>query len=916
MEQIKVSDLATEFDIQYTIVISELKKIGVWVPSADTPVDPDIAIRIRRRLQLMVESEHEEQARAEKAKEKKLQPAAKAKKTIKELGQPRKAVRKIEEKPVETALTSSLKPRRGKGVYRRPEEEVPGELLPEATAEAQLPLEAAEAPFPDEAVAPAEVAPAETPAEQASAEVEEGKPAEEPAPVAAEPARPAEAQKPGEPAPAEPAPQPVAQPEPVTAAEATKVEAPPPAEPTPVAAAPEAPPAPAEPVKEKPAEKPLILKKTSPEPVAVPPQQIARQLVRPQPPRPDQRRPPVPQQPYRRPGDQQRRPVAGRGRPAPSIPVPVQKKPEIPRETREIMLPESVSVKELCEKLAIKSKDVLRELLSRGVMASINQTLDQKLVSEVCMAFNAIPRFVSFEEAVMEEEKFEERAADVKGRAPVVTVMGHVDHGKTSLLDSIRKTKVAAGEAGGITQHIGAYHVNINDRRIVFLDTPGHEAFTMMRARGAKATDIVVLVVAADDGVMPQTVEAINHARAAKVPILVAINKVDKPEADPQRVRQDLTKYDLVAEEWGGDTVMVEVSAREKTNLDLLLEMILLSADMLELKANPLRPGTGVILEARLDKGRGAVATVLVQNGTLKVGDSFIAGAAYGKVRAMFDDRGGPVIEAGPSSAVEILGLQNLPQAGDSFQVMDDTAKARQIGEYRQTKIREKELVKTSRVSLDDLYTQLQSGEVKELPILLKADAQGSVEVLADTLQKLSTEKVKIRIIHSGVGAITESDVLLASATNAIVIGFNVRPEQNAEGAAEHEEVEMRLYTVIYDIANDIRQAMLGLLEPTVRESYQGKAEVRQTFRVPKQGTVAGSYVLDGTVTRNSELRLLRDNVVIYEGRVASLRRFKEDVAQVKAGYECGIAITNFNDIKVGDVIEAFVKERVEPQLA
>ncbi len=914
MEQIKVSDLATEFDIQYTTVISELKKIGVWVPSADTPVDPDIAIRIRRRLQLMVETEHEEQARAEKAKEKKA-PAAKAKKTIKELGQPRKAAgRRIEEKPVETALASSLKPRRGKGIYRRPEEEVSAELLPEAVAPAEgEEPEMVEAPVSEQAPTPVEAAPAEA-AEvvQPVVEGEETKPAEATAEAVTTP-EPAVA-----PGRAAPEPVPAEQIEPAVEA---KGPAQPPAETAPappappVAAAAEARPAPPETRKEKPPERPTILKKTSPEPVAAPPQQIVRQLVRTQPPRPDQRRAPVGQQSYRRPGDQQRRPMPTRARPAAPAPAPVAKKPEIPRETREVMLPESVTVKELCEKLGVKSKDLLRDLLSRGIMVSINQTLDQKTLTEVCMAFNAIPRFVSFEEAVMEEEKFEEKAADVKGRAPVVTVMGHVDHGKTSLLDAIRKTKVAAGEAGGITQHIGAYHVNINDRRIVFLDTPGHEAFTMMRARGAKATDIVVLVVAADDGVMPQTVEAINHARAAKVPILVAINKIDKPEADPQRVRQDLTKYDLVAEEWGGDTVMVEVSAREKTNLDLLLEMILLSADMLELKANPLRPATGVVLEARLDKGRGAVATVLVQNGTLKVGDTFIAGAAYGKIRAMFDDRGTPVIEAGPSSAVEILGLQNLPQAGDSFQVMDDTVRARQIGEYRQTKIREKEMVKSSRVSLDELYAQMQTGEVKELPIVLKADAQGSVEVVEDTLQKLSAEKVKIRIIHRGVGAISESDVLLASASNAVVIGFNVRPEQNAESAAEHEEVEIRLYTVIYDIANEIRQAMLGLLEPTVKENYQGKAEVRQTFRVPKQGTVAGSYVLDGTVTRNSEVRLLRDNVVVYEGRVASLRRFKEDVAQVKAGYECGIAIANFNDIKVGDVIEAFVKESVEPQL-
>jgi translation initiation factor IF-2 len=589
--------------------------------------------------------------------------------------------------------------------------------------------------------------------------------------------------------------------------------------------------------------------------------------------------------------------------------------PPVVFEPRDITLSESVTVKELCEKLGVKSRDLLKELLTRGLMVTINSTLDQKTVGEVCRTFNATPRFVSFEEALLEEDVVQERPSDLAPRAPVVTVMGHVDHGKTSLLDAVRKTRVAASEAGGITQHIGAYHVSIGNRRIVFLDTPGHEAFTMMRARGAKVTDIVVLVVAADDGVMPQTVEAINHARAAGVPVLVAINKVDKPEAQPQRVKQDLTSYNLLAEDWGGDTVMVEVSAKTGRNLELLLEMILLSADMLELKANPKRAAAGVILEARLDKGRGAVATVLVQKGTLKVGDSFIAGAAYGKIRAMFDDRGAHLGKAGPSSAVEILGLQTLPQAGDSFQVVDDTAKARQIGEYRQGKIREKELVKTSRVSLSDLYAQMQSGDVKELPLVLKADAQGSVEVLEDTVQKLSSERVKIRIIHRGVGAISESDVLLASASNAVVIGFSVRPEQNAQAVAEREGVDIRLYTVIYDVSNEIKQAMLGLLEPTIKESYQGKAEVRETFRVPKVGTVAGSYVLDGMVTRNSEVRLLRDNVVIYEGRIGSLRRFKDDVAQVKAGYECGISIANFNDVKVNDVIEAFVKERVEPQL-
>jgi translation initiation factor IF-2 len=910
MEQIKVSDLATEFDIKYTIVISELKKIGVWVPSADTPVDPDIALRIRRRLQLMVETEQEEQARAEKAKDKKF-PALKAKKTIKELGTPRKAgARKIEEKPPDTALASSLKPRRGKGIYRRPDEETgvgrPEPVLPELepVEEVVEPV----SPAPEEPAVPAEAEPVLAAEEGTVEQVAEEVPPAETEPVeqaepSAEPAVSAEAAPETVPDQAAPAPEsvPPAIPD-VPPAQPKRVEqaAAPPATPVPPPAA--APPA----EREKPVERAQILKRTAPQPAPVPPQ-----VVRPQPPRFD-RRPPI-QHHQRRPDS---RPVYRGARPAPA-PPPVARTPE-PRESREVVLNDSISVKELCEKLGVKSKDILRELMSRGIMASINQTLDQKTLADVCMAFNAIPRFVTFEEALMEEEKFVEQAGERHSRAPVVTVMGHVDHGKTSLLDSIRKTKVAAGEAGGITQHMGAYHVSVNNRRIVFLDTPGHEAFTMMRARGARATDIVVLVVAADDGVMPQTVEAINHARAAGVPIIVAINKVDKPEADVQRVKQDLTKYELVAEEWGGETVMVEVSAKENINLDLLLEMILLVADMLELKASPKLPGAGVVLEARLDKGRGPVATVLVQNGTLRVGDSFIAGAAHGKIRAMFDDRGEPVIQAGPSSAVEVLGLQNLPQAGDSFQVVDDTVKARQIGELRQTRLREKELVKSSRVSLDDLYAQLKAGEVKELPIVLKADAQGSVEVLDDTLQKLTGDKVKIRIIHRGVGAISESDVLLASASNpsAVVIGFNVRPEQNAQATAEQEEVDIRLYTVIYDVSNEIKQAMLGLLEPTVKETYQGRAEVRQTFRLPKSGTVAGCYIQDGAIARNSEVRLLRDNIVVYEGKIGSLRRFKEDVAKVSTGYECGIAIANFNDLKVGDVIEAFVKERVEPQLA
>jgi translation initiation factor IF-2 len=474
---------------------------------------------------------------------------------------------------------------------------------------------------------------------------------------------------------------------------------------------------------------------------------------------------------------------------------------------------------------------------------------------------------------------------------------------------------VAAGEAGGITQHIGAYQVKVRDREIVFIDTPGHEAFTRMRARGAQVTDIVVLVVAADDGVMPQTKEAIDHARAAGVPIVVAINKIDKPGAEPQRVKKELSEYELIAEDWGGETVMVEVSALEKTNLDSLLEMILLSADLLELKANPNRAASGFILEAKLDKGRGVVATILVQNGTLRTGDSFIAGAVYGKVRAMFDDRGKSVAESVSTSTVEILGFQNIPEAGDSLQVVENAVRAREIGEFRQQELKEKEMSQSTRVSLDDLYAQMESGVLKELRLVLKADAQGSVEVLVDALEKLSTEKVSVKVIHSGVGAVNESDVLLASASDAIVVGFNVRPERTAQNLAEHDQVDLRLYTVIYEVGDEIKQAMVGLLDPTFREKELGRVEVRDTFRVPKFGVIAGSYVQDGTVLRNAQVRLLRDNVVIYEGELDSLRRFKEDVNEVKEGYECGVSIANFNDVKIGDVIQVYTQEEIAAEL-
>ena len=600
-------------------------------------------------------------------------------------------------------------------------------------------------------------------------------------------------------------------------------------------------------------------------------------------------------------------------------PVPAAH-PAVPEEvqiTRTITISEGVSVKELSEKLEVRAKDVLKRLLEKGIFATINQTLDSETAKEIARAFGAEVKVISFEEEVFREHEEEDRPEDLMPRAPVVTVMGHVDHGKTSLLDAIRETKVASGEAGGITQHIGAYQVEAQGRKVVFLDTPGHEAFTLMRARGAKVTDIVVLVVAADDGVMPQTLEAINHARAAQVPIVVAINKIDKPDAMPERVKKQLADRGLTPEEWGGDTVTVEVSAKQRKNLDLLLEMILLVADMQTLKANPRRLASGTVLEAKLDRGRGPVATVIVQNGTLRTGDSLIVGAIYGKVRAMFNDRGQPIAEAPPSTPVEILGLEDVPQAGDRFQAIEDTAKARQIAAYRQTKLREAALAKTARLTLEQLHEQMAAGEVKELPLIIKADVQGSVEVLADTLSKLGNERVKTKVIHAGVGAITETDVLLASASNAVIVGFNVRPERKANDLAQLEHVDIRLHTIIYEVVEEIKKAMAGLLSPVFKEVTLGRAEVRDTFRISKVGTVAGCYVQEGKVTRDARVRVLRDNVVVHEGRVRSVRRFKEDVPEVKSGTECGISIENFNDIKVGDVLEAYTVERVmEPAIA
>ncbi|OLD57018.1 MAG: hypothetical protein AUI64_01305 [Acidobacteria bacterium 13_1_40CM_2_64_6] len=634
------------------------------------------------------------------------------------------------------------------------------------------------------------------------------------------------------------------------------------------------------------------------------------------PPRPPQypQRPGMPSRPsyQQRPGGQGR-PAATQRREQTSRPAPSPMPAAPPQITRNITLAEGMTVKDLADKLDVRVKDVLAKLLMKRLMLTINSTLDTETATMIAREFGADVQMRSFEEELLQVDTDEAKTEDIVTRAPVVTVMGHVDHGKTSLLDAIRTTRVAEREAGGITQHIGAYHVTVNNRNIVFLDTPGHEAFTLMRARGAKVTDIVVLVVAADDGVMPQTREAIDHARAANVPIIVAINKIDKPNAVPEKVKRELTELDLMPEEWGGKTVTVEVSAKKKQNLELLLEMILLVSELGELKANPKRSATGTVLEAKLDKGRGPVATVLVQDGTLSVGDTFIAGPIVGRVRALIDDRGRPTKSAGPSTPVEVLGLGGLPQPGDVFQVAE-AAKARQIATFREEQAKTRALgAKGGRLTLESLQAQIAEGGMKELPIIIKADVQGSAEVLADTLTKLSDEKVKIRIIHSGVGAVNESDVLLASASNAIIIAFNVRPDRNAEDIATRERVEIRPHSVIYNVTDEMKKAMTGLLEPTFKEVRIGVASVRELFKVPKFGVIAGCMVTEGRITRagDTQARLLRDNVVVYEGKIGSLRRFKDDVSEVKAGFECGIGFERFHDMKVGDVIEVFVNERV-----
>ena len=578
-----------------------------------------------------------------------------------------------------------------------------------------------------------------------------------------------------------------------------------------------------------------------------------------------------------------------------------------------IEIGETITVKELCEKLGKPTNDVIKNLIFIGVMAGVNQEIDFATAEKLCEKYEVL---VERKEEETELEAFEEETdvveENLEKRPPIVTIMGHVDHGKTSLLDAIRHAKVTASEAGGITQHIGAYTVSLNGEKITFLDTPGHEAFTAMRARGAQVTDIVILVVAADDGIMPQTKEAINHCKAAEVPMIVAINKIDRPGANIDRVKQELTKHGLVSEDWGGDTICVPVSAKTGENLESLLEMVLLTSEMQELKADANRKAKGTVIEAKLDKGRGAVASLLIQNGTLNVGDSILVGTTYGRIRAMFDDMGKKIKSAGPSIPVEILGLSEVPSAGDRFIVCKDEKTARNMADLRKQKIKADSHQASNRVSLEDLYSQIQEGKVKELAIVVKADVQGSVEAIRQSLEKLSTDDVKVRVIHGAVGAITETDVTLAAASNALVIGFNVRPDGNAMVQSEKENIEIKTYRIIYDAIEDVKTAMIGMLDPEYKEVVNGKAEVRMTYKISNVGTIAGCYVIDGKIVRNSEVRVIRDGIVIFESTLASLKRFKDDAKEVAKGYECGLSVEKFNDLKEGDIIESFTMEAIK----
>jgi translation initiation factor IF-2 len=939
MGNVRVFQLARDLGLSSQEVIDRLRKLGMEVKTASSSVDEDTADKLKRALKIDALTSRKkrvygsEEDEAERDAEKEALAARIA------------AEREERERAAEEARMAAEARKARKGKPAKAEKE--GEHRGPGDEPAPALIHPPGAPR----LAPKVAAPPVMPVEEMEEEVDEveEEAAEEQQPQA--PAPPVVAAPVPHPAPAAPVPTFRTTTTAPRLAGPVRPIAPPPPPPPPVVAAPPPPPAPPAAPQARPVSAPASaaiaspsvrppVRPIAPRPIAPPPRPVSPHPTSPHAvassPLPRSPHPVSPIRPGGGPGARPMSPIPGRsapgaaplpprpvGRPAPRkdrgrpLPSPVEReRPVYSGPPRKITLTEGVTVKELGEKMAdIKNSDIIKALLSRGVMATVNQTLEHDLAVAVCREFGYEASIRSFEEELVQVQTTESKAEDLLPRGPVITVMGHVDHGKTSLLDAIRETHVAAREAGGITQHIGAYHVDVGTRKVVFLDTPGHEAFTLMRARGAKVTDIVVLVVAADDGVMPQTVEAMDHAKAAGVPIVVAVNKIDKPDAQPDRVKQQLSDKGLMPEEWGGTTVFVNVSAKKKQNLDQLLEMLLLVADMQELKANPKKPAFGTVLEARLDKGRGPVATVLVQDGTLAVGDTVVAGAVAGRIRALVDDQGKRLKDAGPSTPVEILGLGALPEPGDQLLVVTDQLKAQSIVAFRQMKMREKAMAASSRISLVDLSRAIAEDQLKELALVVKADVQGSVEAVTDQLLKIPQAKIKLRVIRSGAGAITESDVLLAAASNAIVIGFNVRPERKAAEIAERDEVEMRLYTVIYDAVDEMKKAMEGLLEPTIREVRLGAAEVREAFKISKVGTIAGSYVTDGRVNRNAQVRLLRDNVVIHTGKVSSLKRFKEDASEVKAGSECGIGIAGYNDIKPGDVIEFFTTEKVKETL-
>ena len=930
MANVRVFGLARDLNLTSREVIERLRKLGVEVKTASSSVEEDTADKLHRALKIDVltkkrkriyGSDEDEDDRDKRARRQAEKIAAE------------RAARDQAAAEAKVAAEARRANRGRKRTAKTAAEEEPAPALAHAPGAPRLTARVAPPQTPvveeEEAVAEAPPAPAAedapaTPAIAASAEPPAPRVPSAPAPVPAPPpgvirktVTPPKLGGPVRPIapPAPPAPTVLPQPARPTAPAAPSTAAPAAAAGSAAATRPAAVRRPLRPI-------------APPRPVS--PHPVAATAPLPRSPHPVSPRPgllrPVSPYPGRLPGRPPGRPF-GRpmGRPGPRkggrrrrpITAPVkEERPVYTGPMRSTTLSEGVTVKELGEKMGdVKSRDIIKALIARGVMATLNQSVDSELAIELCKEFGYEASIQSFEEELTEVQRVEWKPEDLSPRAPVITVMGHVDHGKTSLLDAIRETSVASGEAGGITQHIGAYHVDVGSRKVIFLDTPGHEAFTLMRARGARVTDIVVLVVAADDGVMPQTLEAIDHASAAGAPIVVAVNKIDKAEAQPDRVRQQLADRGLMSEAWGGDTVFVDVSAKKQQNLDQLIEMLLLVADMKELKANAKAPALGTVLEARLDRGRGPVATVLIQDGTLSVGDTVVAGAVSGKIRALVDDRGSRLRKAPPATPVEILGLPSLPEPGDQLLAVTDSVKAQEIVAFRQLKLREKELLATSRIRLEDLGRAIADGQLKELLIVLKADVQGSLEAVADQLAKLPQDKIKLRIIRQGVGAISEGDVLLAAASNTIVIGFNVRPERKATELAERDEVEMRLYTVIYDVGADIKKAMEGLLEPSIREVRLGAAEVREIFRISRIGTIAGCYVQDGKVTRNAQVRLLRDNVVIHTGKVDSLKRFKDDAGEVKAGLECGIVITGYNDVKPADVIEFFDTEKVKETL-